>query len=121
MDCKYLIWKLDEIPDERSICGYRKKLTTKEDFPLASFLLVFVSEAQEHYHEQTTEFYYILEGNGHLVLDGEIIAVGPQNLVMIKPGIRHRAMGDLKVLIIGIPPFDIEDQFLTDKKIDKSG
>ena len=114
MSNNYIIKKVDELPADRSICGYRKCLITPEDFPEASISLLSISEAEEHYHKKTTEFYYILGGRGHLILNGERIPVVPNTLIMVKPGTRHRAVGKLKTLVIGVPPFDLDDQFTSD-------
>jgi mannose-6-phosphate isomerase-like protein (cupin superfamily) len=57
-----------------------------------------------------TECYVILEGEGHLELDGELIPVRPLTAVMIKPGCRHRAIGPLRILNVPVPAFDPDDE-----------
>lgn len=111
MEKGYIVRRLEEVPKERSICGFRQRLITKEDFEGANFTFLSVYEAERHYHKKTTEFYYVLEGEGILELDGEKVELKPGTLVMIRPGTRHRAEGDVKVLIVGIPPFDPADSF----------
>jgi mannose-6-phosphate isomerase-like protein (cupin superfamily) len=59
-----------------------------------------------------TEIYVVLEGEGALELDDELIPMKPFTTVMIKPGCRHRAIGTLKMLNIAIPKFDATDEFL---------
>ena len=79
---------------------------------VASIHLVDVStDAKTHYHKSHTEIYYILEGQGHLELDGDRIPVGPGSAVLIKPGCRHRAIGKLRFLNIPIPTFDPADEW----------
>ena len=58
-----------------------------------------------------TEIYVILEGEGHLELDGAQVPVKPFTSVMIKPGCRHRAIGKLRILNIPIPAFDPTDEW----------
>jgi mannose-6-phosphate isomerase-like protein (cupin superfamily) len=58
-----------------------------------------------------TEIYVVLEGNGHLELDGEKVPLRPFTAVMIKPGCRHRAVGELRILNIAIPAFDPADEW----------
>jgi mannose-6-phosphate isomerase-like protein (cupin superfamily) len=58
-----------------------------------------------------TEIYTVLEGEGHLELDGDIIPLKPLTTVMIRPGCRHRAVGQLKLLIVPMPPFDPADEY----------
>jgi mannose-6-phosphate isomerase-like protein (cupin superfamily) len=58
-----------------------------------------------------TEIYYVLEGEGHLELDGDRIELRPGCAVMIKPGCRHRAVGRLKIINVPIPAFDPADEW----------
>jgi mannose-6-phosphate isomerase-like protein (cupin superfamily) len=58
-----------------------------------------------------TEIYLILEGEGHMELDGQSIPVKPMTTIFIKPGCRHRAVGKLKIINIPIPAFDPADEF----------
>ena len=58
-----------------------------------------------------TEIYVVLEGEGHLELDGQMIAVKPMTSVMIKPGCRHRAIGKMRILNIAVPAFDAGDEW----------
>ena len=107
----YLVRKVNETPKERSTCGFRKRLITKEHFEGANFTFLKVYEAEQHYHNKTTEFYYVLKGKGFLELDNERVELEPGILVMIHPGTRHRAEGQVEVLIVGVPPFDQADTF----------
>jgi len=102
---------LSEIEPERSICGYRRRLVSAEDATPASVTYLAVSEAERHRHKTATEFYYVIEGEGEIELDGERVALAPGTLVMIPPGVAHRASGDVKTLVIGVPAFTPEDQF----------
>ena len=112
MDNKgYVVRRVDEIPKERSVCGFRKRLITKEDFEGGSFTFLSVYEAKRHYHKKTTEFYYVLRGTGILELDDDRVELEPGILVMIHPGTRHRAEGQVETLVIGVPPFDPADTF----------
>ena len=74
-------------------------------------LLQVEEDARTHYHKGMTEIYVILEGEGQLELDGELIPLKPLTSVMIKPGCRHRAIGRLRILNIPIPAFDPEDEW----------
>ena len=54
----------------------------------------------------------VLEGEGHVELDGREIPVRPMTAVMIRPGCRHRAVGRLTILNVVMPPFDPEDEYV---------
>lgn len=108
---KPIIRRLNDIEPERSICGYRQRLVGAEDATPASVTYLAVSDAERHVHQIATEFYYVIEGEGALDLGGEMVPLAPGTLVMIPPGVAHRAVGDVKTLVIGVPPFTPEDQF----------
>lgn len=111
MDKNYIVKRIRDISKERSICGFRKRLITKENFKGASFTFVSIYEAAKHYHKKTTEFYYVLKGEGVLELNEKKIKLEPETLVMINPEVKHRAVGKVEVLVVGIPPFDSTDTY----------
>ena len=43
-------------------------------------------------------------------LDGERMAVGPGGVVLIPPGVRHRAAGRMPIVYVVVPPFDSADE-----------
>ena len=57
------------------------------------------------------EIYLVLEGEGHMELDGELVAVKPMTAILIKPGCRHRAVGNLRIVNIPVPAFDPHDEW----------
>jgi mannose-6-phosphate isomerase-like protein (cupin superfamily) len=68
---KYLVRRVSEVPKERSTCGYRQRMITKDDCDKACFTFLNSHAAGRHHHNKTTEFYYVLKGNGALELDGD--------------------------------------------------
>ena len=108
----YIVRQLQEIAEERSTCGFRKRLFTADDGSSLSVSYVAISDAQPHYHKTTTELYYVLEGEGALELDGESVPVSPGSAVLIRPTVRHRATGNIVALVVGNPPFHADDLFL---------
>lgn len=108
----YAIDQLDEIAGTPCPCGTARRAFGLPDHPVASIHLVDISEkARVHYHKKMTEIYLILEGEGHLELDGKLVPVKPLTTVMIKPGCRHRAIGNLKIINIPVPAFDPSDEY----------
>src|SRR6266704_1342111 len=79
----------------------------------ASVHLVDIQQdARAHYHKRMTEIYLILEGEGQVELDGELIPVRPMTAIYIKPGCRHRAIGKLKIVNLRMPAIDeAEERF----------
>jgi len=111
MSASTLVRRLEDLPEDRSICGFRKQMIAREDGAPNSFSYLRISDATPHYHKKTTEFYYVLEGTGILELDGEEVELRKDTVVMIPPGVRHRAYGEVTALVIGNPPFSPDDQF----------
>ncbi len=108
----YTVTQLDTLDPVRCPCGWSRRGFATPENPLATVHLVEIAEdARAHYHKKLTEFYVILEGEGFLELDGEMIPVRPLTSIMIQPGCRHRAIGKLKVLNIPIPAFDPTDEW----------
>ena len=71
---------------------------------------------EAHYHQVTEEFYFILEGQGIMMLGDEHFAVGPGDTVCIRPGIRHHIRNDgdinLKFLCCCSPAYSHDDTYL---------
>lgn len=108
----YLITQLDEVPAVPCPCGFsRRGFAVPENTTATIHLVDIHTDARVHYHKKLTEIYLILEGEGHMELDGERIPVRPMTSIFIKPGCRHRAVGKLRIINIPIPAFDPEDEW----------
>ena len=111
----YLIEQLDQIESISCPCGTARRAFATPDNQVATLHLVDISkESRTHYHKKLTEIYLILEGEGHLELDGELIPVKPMTTILIKSGCRHRAVGNLRLVNIPVPAFDPEDEGFDD-------
>ena len=103
-----------DCPRERSTCGWRHRLISRDDHelrPAAWAHAVDVDGARPHYHRRSTELYYVLAGDGVVVLDGEEQPVRPGSIVHIPPGVVHGARGRMRVLVVGIPDIADDDYF----------
>ncbi len=101
-------------PRERSACGWRDRLISVEDAPLAPAAWVHavdIQDAKLHYHKRSTELYYVVEGSGQLWLDGVAHEVRKGSLAHIPPGVLHGARGQMRVLVVGIPDIASDDYF----------
>ena len=108
----YMIAQLDEIPPVDCPCGQSRRAFVAEDNPVATLHMVDVrTDSRTHYHKKLTEVYLILEGEGHMELDGELIPVKPLTAIFIKPGCRHRAVGEMRFVNVPIPAFDPSDEW----------
>ena len=101
-----------DAPRERSTCGWRDRLISREDTDVAAWAhAVDIDGAKEHYHKRSTELYYVLDGEGSVVLDGDEQPVKKGSVVHIPPGVVHGAKGRMRVLVIGIPDIAEDDLF----------
>jgi quercetin dioxygenase-like cupin family protein len=99
---------------ERSTCGWRDRLISREDKEknVAAWVhAVDIDGSREHYHRRATELYYVLEGQGSVLLDGVEHPVRKGSLLHIPPGVVHGAKGRMRVLVVGIPDIDDSDIF----------
>ena len=53
----------------------------------------------------------MLEGDGSVVLDGELFPVSKGSVVHIPPGMVHGAKGKMRVLVVGIPDIAEDDLY----------
>jgi mannose-6-phosphate isomerase-like protein (cupin superfamily) len=103
-----------DAPRELSACGFRDRLISRDDaaaHPAAWAHAVDINGAQPHYHRRATELYYVLDGEGFVMLDGEEHPVRKGSIVHIPPGVVHGARGRMRVLVIGIPDIADDDYF----------
>jgi len=95
-------------------CGSaRRAFANVENFPATVHLTTISKDAQLHYHKRLTETYYFLEcgPSAQIQLNEDILPVKPGMCVVIPPGVRHRAIGEMKVLIVAMPKFDPADEW----------
>ena len=64
-----------------------------------------------HYHRNSEEFYFILEGGGIMEIDGKERRVSPGDAILIPPGSWHQitASESLRFLCCCAPPYAHED------------
>ena len=98
-------------------CGHaRRALADFLEFPGTVHLTEISRSAVAHHHLEHTEIYVILEcdSDAAMELDGQIHPVRPLTLIAIPPGVVHRAIGEMKVLIVCYPEFDAADEHFAD-------
>ena len=99
-----MILSIDNIPQVRGHCGTIRKLVLEGPAQLEHLV---VDKAEKHYHKKTTEYYYVLDGTGHISLDDQIQPIKKGDVIKIEPGVKHQAIeGEtpLEILVIEVPP-----------------
>ena len=95
-------------------CGQaRRAFADVDDYPATMHVTSISQNARTHYHKRLTETYYVLEcaSDAKMQVNEEIIDLRPGMAVLIRPGVRHRAIGEMKVLIVVLPKFDPSDEW----------
>ena len=113
---RFAVVSLDEVPAVACPCGQARRGFTDFSGAPASVHVVDISkDSRAHYHKKMTETYVVLEGEGTIELDGEVLELKPLMSVMIRPGCVHRARpvdgGTLRILNLAIPVFDPDDEW----------
>ena len=84
-------------------CGQIRCLIEEADGAAGEVHHVQIQDAKLHYHERTDEFYYVISGKGVMLLDGEEVELHEGVVVYVPRGTRHKAWGDLTVLVVCVP------------------
>jgi mannose-6-phosphate isomerase-like protein (cupin superfamily) len=107
----YIVAHFDQIEAVKCPCGFAQRAFALPDNTTATMHVVDIqADAKAHYHTDHTEIYLVLEGTGHIELDGQMVPVRPFSTVLIKPRCRHRAVGQMRIVNVCIPPFDPADE-----------
>jgi mannose-6-phosphate isomerase-like protein (cupin superfamily) len=108
----YSVSQLDQLDPQQCPCGITRRAFADSPQSVASLHLVNIqADSRTHYHKKMTEIYLVLEGEGQMELDGELIPIRPWSAIYIKPGCRHRAIGNLKIVNVPVPAFDEQDEW----------
>jgi mannose-6-phosphate isomerase-like protein (cupin superfamily) len=82
---------------------------------LAEATLAPGQATQRHYHAETEELYYLVEGAGEMEVDGNRARVEPGDAILIPPGAWHQIRADegaeLRFLCCCAPPYRDADTF----------
>lgn len=112
---KYRMVDFADVPGVPCPCGTaRRAFHDVADFSATVHVTEIKVDAELHYHKRLTETYYFLEcgPDARMQLDDEIVPVSPGKCIVIPPGVKHRAIGKMKVLIMVLPKFDPEDEWV---------
>jgi hypothetical protein len=102
------------LPGTPCPCGVaRRAFVDVPDFPGTIHVTEIAVDARRHYHRKLTETYFVLEcgPDAQMELDDAIVRLHPGMCVLLRPGVRHRALGRMKVLIVVLPKFDPADEW----------
>jgi mannose-6-phosphate isomerase-like protein (cupin superfamily) len=114
----------DTAPTVPCPCGSSTRIVSAADGLGCSFHVTSIADSVRHFHRNTAETYYVLEGTGRIELDGTWHEIGPGSTILIPPGTRHRLVSEAGVstVVVAVPPFDPADEFFDESGIfDEAG
>ena len=80
---------------------------------LAEATLAPGQATERHYHAESEELYYLLEGRGEMEVDGDTAAAAAGDAILIPPGAWHQIRAErgesLRFLCCCSPPYRHED------------
>ena len=100
---KYLRRDPAEVVPWRETCGQIRPLIEAADEAAAEVHHVEIDHAKLHLHKQTDEVYYVIDGQGTMILDEDEIELHKGVVVYVPRGVKHKAIGKLTVLTVCIP------------------
>jgi len=98
-----------EVPPWMETCGQIRCLIDEKDGAAGEVHYVEIQDARLHYHDRTDEFYYVIAGQGTMILDDEEIELHPGVVVYVPRGVKHKAKGRLTVLTVCVPRGVLDD------------
>jgi mannose-6-phosphate isomerase-like protein (cupin superfamily) len=109
----YLVKRLADAPQVRCPCGLSTRPLTYEDGGVCNLHVTFITDSIRHYHKETTEVYYILEGRGKMELNDDLIDVEPGMVIYLEPGTWHRLYSPegVRTIVVGVPAYRQDDEF----------
>lgn len=110
---RFAVVDFSQIDPVRCPCGWaRRAFGNISGAPLSLHTVDIELDAETHYHQGHTEVYYILEcgPDAQMELDGQRVPIKSGQSIYIPPGVRHRAIGKMRILNIVLPPFDPADE-----------
>ena len=109
----YLIRRLEEAPTVPCPCGESTRPLTRAETPVCNLHVTFIKDSIKHYHKECTEVYYILEGEGKMELNDELVDVHPGMIVYIEPYTTHRLYSEagVRTIVFGVPALNPDDEY----------
>jgi len=112
----YMVADMNALEPVSCPCGLARRAFLEDRDRTATLHITDIhADAQRHYHKNLTEIYLVLEGEGRMELDGDVVPLRPLTAVLIKPGCRHRAVGNLRVVVVAVPAFDPSDEWFDEE------
>ena len=109
----YIVRQMADAPTVPCPCGESTRPLTSADTPVCNLHMTLIRDSVKHYHRETTEVYYILQGRGKMELNDDVIDIEPGQVIFIEPMTAHRLVSDegVRTLVFGVPAFREDDEY----------
>ncbi|MBI2804104.1 MAG: cupin domain-containing protein [Planctomycetes bacterium] len=109
----YLVRRLEDAPTVPCPCGESTRPLTRSETPVCNLHVTFIQDSVRHYHKECTEVYYILEGQGKMELNDDVVEIYPGTVIYIEPRTWHRLYSEqgVRTIVFGTPALKPEDEF----------
>ena len=111
----YFVRHISEVQTVPCMCGSSTRVIPSTEGLEVNVHLTHIVDSKLHYHKESAEVYYIVEGSGKMVLGDQTFDIRTGSLIYIPRGAPHRGYGDFKALIVGVPPVDSQDEFVVEE------
>jgi mannose-6-phosphate isomerase-like protein (cupin superfamily) len=117
----WIVVEEDSVEPVGDICGKAYDLISASSSPgaglsLATIIVEKGKGSNRHYHKITEEIYYVIEGDGCVILNGVSSPVRAGSCVYIPTGVIHEVRAgraaDLKLISADCPAYDEADVFM---------
>ena len=92
-----------------------KNMLNDRDWPFSiNWIQRTSNETKVGYEDEQTVAYYVLDGNGEVLIDGESFQVSKGDIVAFPRGVRWKFMQGLTLLAVSNPPYDRQKRKYTE-------
>jgi mannose-6-phosphate isomerase-like protein (cupin superfamily) len=102
---KPYVKRLADLNEFRSICGMRRDMVDESE-PVA-FHYMRIHDSKKHLHRKTIEYYFVVEGEGEMELDDEVVRIERGDMIVVPTGVFHTSRpttdAELHILICALP------------------
>ena len=109
----YIVRHIKDAPTVPCPCGESTRPLTGQDTPVCNFHITVIRDSVKHYHKLCTEVYYILDGQGKMELNQDVVNIEPGMVIYIEPNTTHRLWSEagVKTIVFGVPALDPADEY----------
>ena len=110
-----IVRHITDIYPIQDVCGELRIFSSAEDFTEANVVIAEMrGPTIPHYHRVATEFYFVVSGQGRVIVASQVLEVKQKSLVVIPPNHTHLTIpkNRMEVLAFSVPAWQESDQIV---------